>query len=54
MGRAILTHARIVVLDEATASVDAHRTPDPETVRASWGRHGAEIAHRLDNVADWT
>jgi ABC-type multidrug transport system fused ATPase/permease subunit len=54
MGRAILTRARIVVLDEATASVDL-RTDQliQATVRSELsGVTVIVIAHRLDTVAD--
>jgi ABC-type multidrug transport system fused ATPase/permease subunit len=54
MARAILTRARIVVLDEATASVD-QRTDEriQQTVRSELkGVTVLVIAHRLDTVAD--
>jgi ABC-type multidrug transport system fused ATPase/permease subunit len=54
MARAILTRARIVVLDEATASVDL-RTDEriQQTVRSELkGVTVLVIAHRLDTVAD--
>jgi ABC-type multidrug transport system fused ATPase/permease subunit len=54
MGRAILTRAKVIVLDEATASVDL-RTDQliQETVRSELqGVTVLVIAHRLDTVAD--
>jgi ABC-type multidrug transport system fused ATPase/permease subunit len=54
MGRAILTRARIVVLDEATASVDLHTDRlIQQTVRTELdGVTVLVIAHRLETVAD--